>query len=130
MISTVVNSHQVNKMLAKFIVFLSVFPMFVVRGHQHDTHVQPGPPDFCLKGPYHKPAPSIEDQDDFLECLSWSQNVSCCNANVTESIRIHKDWELYNFSWDVCSNLSHECEKFIKVYIILYIAKILILIAT
>ena len=109
-------------MLSKFIIFLSVFPMILVcMGHQHadiHDHVQPGPPDFCLKGPYHKPAPSIEDQDEFWECLSWSRNVSCCNANVTESIRIHKNWELYNFSWDVCGNLSQECEKFIKVHII------------
>ena len=103
-------------MLAKFNIFLSVLPMTLVWGHQHDyTQVQPGLPDVCLNGPYHKPAPSIEDRTEFSECLSWSQNVSCCKANVTESISLHKAGELYNFKWDVCGPLSPQCEKFIKV---------------
>lgn len=105
-------------MLAKFVVFLSVFPIIVVWGHQHDTeYVQPGPPSFCLKGPYHKPSPSIEDQDEFQECLSWSQDVSCCNINLTESINLYKARELYNYTWDVCGSLSPQCEKFVKVKI-------------
>ena len=96
-------------------VFLSVFPIILVWGHQHYTQVQPGLPDFCLKGPYHKSAPSIEDQDEFQECLLWSQNVSCCNATLTESISLYKARELYKFSWDMCGPLSPQCEKFIKV---------------
>ena len=107
-------------MLANFIVFLSIFPMLLVWGYQYDStvHVHPGPPDFCLKGPYHKPAPSIEDQDEFQECHSWSQNVSCCSANLTESISRYKARKLYNYTWDVCDPLSPQCEKFIKVKII------------
>jgi hypothetical protein len=101
-------------MLAKFIIFLSVFPIFIW-GHHDDSQVQPGPPDFCLKGPYHKPSPSIEDQDEFQECHSWSGNVSCCYATVTESISLYKARELYNYTWEVCGPLSPQCEKFIKV---------------
>ena len=104
-------------MLAKFTIILSVFPI-LVWGHQHDSLVQPGPPDFCLKGPYHKPVPSVEEQDEFQECLSWWQDVSCCNATLMESISLHKARELYNFSWDLCGPLSPQCEKFIKVKMI------------
>ena len=82
--------------------------------------MQPGPPDFCLKGSYHKSVPYVEDQDEFQECLSWSQDVSCCNVILTESIGLHKARELYNFSWDLCGPffLSSQCEKFIKVNMI------------
>ena len=92
---------------------MCVLPM-LVWGTMHDT-LQPGPPDFCLKGPYHKPSPSIEDKDEFQECVSWQQDVSCCNASLTESISLHQARQLYNYSWDLCGNLSQKCEAFIKV---------------
>ena len=76
---------------------------------------QPGPPSYCLRGPYHKDAPSFEDNEEFQECRSWEREHSCCKVATTESIRLHKARELYNYTWDLCGALSPECEKFIKV---------------
>ena len=84
-----------------------------------DTTVQgqavsrPGPPDVCLSGPFHKPKPSPEEEE-FDECLSW-QNKACCNIEVPRIIDQHKARGLYNYSWDLCGQLSQECEIFIKV---------------
>ena len=75
--------------------------------------VTPGSPDFCLEGPFHKDAPSPEE-DQFHECLSW-QNEACCNLQLSMSIERHKAVELYNYTWDLCGILSPECEEFIKV---------------
>lgn len=80
---------------------------------QGDGFVQPGPPDFCLQGPYHKATPGPEEEE-FTECLSW-QNNACCNVALSESISRHKAVGLYNYSWDLCGTLSPQCEEFIKV---------------
>ena len=87
-----------------------------VLGDHDKGFLQPGIPDTCLAGPFHKDFPSPEE-DTFSECLSW-QNSSCCNIELSESISMHKSLGLYNYSWDVCSKdkpLSAECEVFIKV---------------
>ena len=81
---------------------------------QGTTFVQPGPPDSCLQGPYHKNTPSREEEE-FRECLSW-QNSSCCNVALSASISQHNAVQLYNYSWDLCGVLSPECEEFIKVW--------------
>ena len=80
---------------------------------QGDGFVQPGPPDFCLQGPFHKTTPGPEDEE-FSECLSWENN-ACCNVALSESISRHKAVGLYNYSWDLCGALSPQCEEFIKV---------------
>ena len=76
--------------------------------------VQPGPPDFCLEGPFHKDVPSPEEEQ-FHECLSW-QNEACCNLQLSMTIDRHKAVGLYNYSWDICGTLSPQCEEFIKVH--------------
>lgn len=73
----------------------------------------PGPPDFCLEGPFHKNVPSPEDED-FHSCLSWQDN-ACCNTNLSRLIDSQKAVGLYNFSWVLCGSLSEECERFIEV---------------
>ena len=80
---------------------------------QGDGSVQPGPPDFCLQGPFHKSTPGPEEEE-FSECLSWESN-ACCNVALSESISRHKAVGLYNYSWDLCGTLSPQCEEFIKV---------------
>ena len=75
--------------------------------------VQPGPPDYCLEGPFHKDVPSPEE-DEFHECLSW-QDHACCNLALSVTISRHKARGLYNYSWDLCGTLSPHCEEFIKV---------------
>ena len=75
--------------------------------------MMPGPPDFCLEGPFHKDTPSPEEED-FTECTSW-QNLACCTIDLAESIRVSKAVGLYNYSWDLCGPLSPECEEYIKV---------------
>ena len=74
---------------------------------------QPGAPDYCLEGPFHKETPSPESEE-FDECLSW-QNEACCTVEVPQIIDMHKAVGLYNYSWDLCGPLSQECETFIKV---------------
>lgn len=74
---------------------------------------QPGPPDFCLEGPYHIETPHPESQE-FDECLSW-QSKACCTVEVPMIIDRHKAVGLYNYTWDHCGTLSQECETFIKV---------------
>ena len=88
-----------------------------VHSDAHDVddveQTMPGPPDFCLEGPFHKDTPSPEEED-FTECTSW-QNLACCTEDLDESIRVSKAVGLYNYSWDVCGPLSSECEEYIKV---------------
>lgn len=90
---------------------LSLWLSPVVQGN---TFVQPGPPDVCLQGPFHKITPSPEEEE-FQECRSW-QNRSCCNIALSVSISRHRAMKLYNYSWDLCGVLSRECEEFIKVW--------------
>jgi len=90
---------------------LSLWLSPVVQGN---TFVQPGPPDVCLQGPFHKTTPSPEEEE-FQECRSW-QNSSCCNIALSVSISGHRAMDLYNYSWDLCGVLSRECEEFIKVW--------------
>ena len=84
----------------------------VVTGHELEFE-RPGPPDTCLEGPYHKDTPSPESEE-FDECLSW-QDKACCNSEVPRILDQHKAVGLYNYSWDLCGNLSQACETFIKV---------------
>jgi len=77
------------------------------------SHHTPGPPDTCVKGPFHRTAPAPEEAV-FDECLSW-QKKACCNTEVPRIIDNHKAVGLYNYSWDVCGTLSQACEEFIKV---------------
>ena len=89
---------------------IALLSLWLVQG---DGFVQPGPPDFCLQGPFHKTTPGPEEEE-FTECLSW-QNNTCCNVALSESISRHKAVGLYNYSWDLCGTLSPQCEEFIKV---------------
>ena len=81
--------------------------------------MQPGPPDFCTKtsfhrnDQYHKDAPSTE-MDDFSECSSW-QNFSCCTQALTEIIARSMFLGLYNWSYNLCDNLSTPCAEYIRV---------------
>ena len=83
----------------------------VARAQQ--TFEQPGPPDVCLEGPFHKDVPSPESEE-FDECLSW-QDKACCNVEVPRTIDMHKAVGLYNYTWETCGTLSQACEIFIKV---------------
>ena len=74
---------------------------------------QPGAPDFCVAGPFHPESPHPESQE-FDECLSW-EDKACCTVEVPKLIDEHKAVGLYNYSWDLCGELSQECETFIKV---------------
>ena len=98
-------------MLHKIVVCLSFLNLVLLVQGLHQ--VQPGPPDYCLEGPFHKDVPSPEEED-FHECLSW-QDHACCNLDLSVSISRHKARGLYNYSWDLCSTLSQRCEEFIKV---------------
>ena len=89
---------------------IALLSLWLVQGY---GFVQPGAPDFCLQGPFHKTTPGPEEEE-FTECLSW-QNNACCNVALSESIRRHKAVGLYNYSWDLCGTLSQQCEEFIKV---------------
>ena len=105
-------------------VFVAVFACFLIAAGDlpglvsaaHDSG-PPGPPDFCLEGiSFHKPVPGPEDEP-LHECLAW-QNLSCCDTEVAELISDSIAVELYNLSWDLCSEykpLSQSCERFIKV---------------
>ena len=101
------------KMLVKLVVSLSLLAAVVLVQGQEVVTVQPGPPDVCLEGPFHKDVPSPEEKE-FHECLSW-QNEACCNLELSMTIDRHKAVGLYNYSWDLCGTLSPECEEFIKV---------------
>lgn len=100
-------------MLAKLVISLSLLSTIVLV--QGQEVVQPGPPDFCLEGPFHKDVPSPEEEQ-FDECLSW-QKEACCNLELSMTIDRHKAVGLYNYSWDLCGTLSPQCEEFIKVHI-------------
>ena len=100
----------------KSIVFLSFLILLALRAEAaRENDLIPGPPSYCLSGPYHKDTPSSGENGEFQECRSWDNGDSCCSVATTESIRLHKAWELYNYTWDLCGALSPECEKFIKV---------------
>ena len=86
-----------QKMLRNIVIIYLSF-LNLVLWAQDQEQVQPGPPDYCLKGPFHKDAPSPE-AEGFHECLSW-QDHACCNLALTMSISRHKARELYNYSWD------------------------------
>lgn len=95
----------------KLVVFLALLTLTACAAAQR--LVRPGPPDFCLEGPFHKDAPSPEEEQ-FSECLSW-QDHACCNLDLSVSISMHQARGLYNYSWDVCGTLSPRCEEYIKV---------------
>ena len=100
-----------NDMSSTFAVFLCLLSAVAwTRGLEQ---FQPGPPDFCLEGPFHKDVPSPEEED-FHECPSWQDN-ACCNLDLSISISRHKAFGLYNYSWDLCGTLSPQCEEYIKV---------------
>nr|XP_033772862.1 riboflavin-binding protein-like [Geotrypetes seraphini]XP_033772863.1 riboflavin-binding protein-like [Geotrypetes seraphini]XP_033772864.1 riboflavin-binding protein-like [Geotrypetes seraphini]XP_033772865.1 riboflavin-binding protein-like [Geotrypetes seraphini] len=65
----------------------------------------------CLKGPYHKPLPSVEL--DLQECQLYSAS-SCCYANFTEKLTPSPMVKLDNFYWDRCGTLSKKCETYQK----------------
>lgn len=73
-----------------------------------------GPANFCIaEGVYHKAAPSREEA---LEACQLWQNNSCCTPETTR--RINRDMGvtgLYNFSWELCGQLSQECHNYIQV---------------
>ena len=103
--------------MAKLLLFASmlasVLLLVCVKSVQGQDIIQTGPPNFCLKGPFHKDVPSPEEED-FHECLSW-QNNACCNLELSYTISRHKARGLYNYSWDLCGTLSPRCEEYIKV---------------
>ena len=96
-----------------------------VQGEIPKGYIQPGPPDFCHKGPFHvedafhKDTPSPEDSS-FQECLSW-QDLSCCTHALTVEIQRHENQGLYNWTYDTCGSLSPECAKYLKVSVTLYV---------
>ena len=100
-------------MQTKFVIALSLLAAFVLVQGQELVTQQPGPPDYCLEGPFHKDVP-LPEEEEFDECLSW-QNEACCNLQLSMTIDQHKAVGLYNYSWDICGTLSPECEEFIKV---------------
>ena len=100
----------------KCIIFLSFLILLALHAEGAvESDLVPGPPSDCLKGPYHKDTPSSGEEEEFQECRSWEHVDSCCSVATTESIRLHKARELYNYTWDLCGALSPECEKFLKV---------------
>ena len=93
--------------------------LVLVLSVQGQEVVQPGPPDFCIKTSfhrneqYHKDVPSTE-MAEFSECSSW-QNLSCCTQALTESIGRSMFMGLYNWSYNLCGNLSTACAKYMRV---------------
>ena len=73
----------------------------------------PGAPEACIDGYYHKDAPSAETTP-FEACGSW-QMLSCCSYSTARNISRYGSRMLYDFRWDLCGNLSTECENYIRV---------------
>lgn len=67
--------------------------------------------DECIKGKYHKAAPTPETTTRFAECLPW-QNKTCCTAAFTKELTANQTRKLYGHDWHLCKKLSKQCERF------------------
>ena len=70
-------------------------------------------PDVCHEGFFTKDAPSAE-AEPLGACESW-QGLSCCTAETAASISRYQAMQLYNFTWNLCGNLSSECQTYLQV---------------
>ncbi|KAK3596055.1 hypothetical protein CHS0354_032584 [Potamilus streckersoni] len=70
-----------------------------------------GSTESCIDGPWHKPRPSPEGKD-YVECLAWKHN-TCCYANLTRELLENEVLGLYNWTYDVCGNISDQCRRYI-----------------
>ena len=106
-------------------IFISVTLLLSVMMVLGEHLVQPGPPDFCIKDSsrqddkFHKYVPSPE-MGDLHNCSAW-QNLSCCTQALAEELSRNLTMALYNWTHDVCGNLSTKCAEFMKVCIIITI---------
>ena len=96
---------------------LATIVMFFILGHSSFVlgreRSPAGPAETCLQGHYHKKAPSAESEI-FETCKSW-QNHSCCTTETVANINRNKARSLYNFTWQLCGNLSNECLQYMEV---------------
>ena len=70
-------------------------------------------PNVCHQGLYTKDTPSSE-METLEGCESW-QDLSCCTADTAASISRYQAMQLYNFTWNLCGNLSSECQTYLEV---------------
>lgn len=59
-----------------------------------------------------KKIPSKETVD-FKECHAWKDK-SCCTADFTAELAQHRVRNIWNFTWNHCSNLSQVKRFYIK----------------
>lgn len=81
-------------------VFLQIVSSVASHGHEGQ----------CIKGSYHKPAPSPET-NEFKTCHAFKDS-SCCTANFTVELVANETRNLYNHSWHRCGQLSAKCQQF------------------
>ena len=68
----------------------------------------------CTAGAHHKSVPSPEaDIQPTTSCGQYS-GLSCCTAATAHSIDQQGDRDLYNFHWDDCGDVPHDCQKYLK----------------
>ena len=112
---------RLARMAGRLFIFVcfALLDQILVQG-QEQNHVQPGPPDFCIKNDfhvkdqYHKDAPSPET-NALQTCQSW-QNLSCCTNTLTVTLSsLNNSQGIYNFTYDLCGTLSPNCAKFMRV---------------
>ena len=117
-------------MFQKSVILLVLLVVVSVQGQEEV--VRPGPPDVCpsrtFNVQFHKAVPSVE-MGTLRNCSSYQDKLSCCTQALTDAISMLSIFEgLYNWSYNVCGNLSESCAQYTRVCaIIIMIAVIIIL---
>ena len=106
--------------LKMYVICLTFSVFFLVVGEEL---IQPGPPESCFKTSFHvndqchKDVPSPEGSH-FPECQSWKESLYCTLALAETLSNKGKAQGLYNFSHELCGNISPGCAEYLRVSII------------